>query len=198
MPAVMPAFVVGHLQFGVVLTAGQQRLVDLCEFGVGAQGRDDGVGHRDRAHVAGFGSPDRHLGGAHDVGAGPIVGPRCGMQAVADRHRHQLVVGGVVLDLVDAVTVSVVGAQDRLVAVGELTPALRLLRARDRAEIGDLVDAPLAALADQRLGEHRGCGRVVVLQRRNLIGDDVRICHATDITLFRQPNNRRNIRVPQR
>ena len=78
-----------------------------------------------------------------------VVGPRGGVQAVADRHRHQLVVGGVVLDLVDAVAVAVVGAQHRLVAIGELTPALRLRAARQRAEFGDLVEAPLAALADR-------------------------------------------------
>ena len=97
------------------------------------------------------------------------------MQAVADRRSHQLVVGGVVLHLVDAVAVPVVGAQDRLVAVGELTPSLRLPRARDRTEVGDLVDTPFAALADQRLGEHRGRGRVVVLKQRDLVGDDVRV-----------------------
>ena len=47
--------------------------------------------------------------------------------------RHQLVVGGVVLDLVDAVTVAVVGVQHRPVAVGEFAPALRLRELPDRA-----------------------------------------------------------------
>ena len=58
--------------------------------------------------------------------AGAVVGPRRGVQAVTDRDRHEFVVGGVVFDLVDAVAVAVVGAQDRLVAVGQLAPALRL------------------------------------------------------------------------
>ena len=84
-----------------------------------------------------------------------VVCPRRGVQAVADRDRHQLVVRRVVLDLVDAVAVAVVGAQDRLVAVGELAPALRLPAAGERPEFGDLVEAPLAALADQRLGQYR-------------------------------------------
>ena len=129
------------------------------------------------------------------MGAGPVVGPRRGVQAVADRDAHQLVVGGVVLDLVDAMAVAVVGVQDRPVAVGQLAPALRLRRAGQRAEFGDLVEAPLAALADQRLDEHRRGGRVVVLQRRDLVGDDVRIGHAADITLSRQPHKMRNGRV---
>ena len=89
------------------------------------------------------------------MGARPVVGPRRGVQAVTDRHRHELVVGGVVLDLVDAVAVAVVGVQDRLIAVGQLAPALRLRAAGECAELGDLVEAPLTALADQRLGEHR-------------------------------------------
>jgi len=40
-------------------------------------------------------------------------------------------------------------------AVGELAPALRQAAAGQSAEFGDLVEAPLAALADQRLGQHR-------------------------------------------
>jgi hypothetical protein len=99
------------------------------------------------------------------------------MQAVADRHRHQLVVGRVVFDLVDAVPIPVVGAQDRLIAVGELTPPLCLLRTRDRTELDDLVETPLTALADQRLGEHRGGSGVVVLQLWDLVGDGMRVWH---------------------
>ena len=105
--------------------------------------------------MAGLWRPHRGLGGADDVRAGAVVCPRRGMQPVADRDLHQLVVGRVVLDFVDAVAVAVVGAQDRLVAVGELTPALRLRAAGERPEFGYLVEAPLAALADQRLGQYR-------------------------------------------
>ena len=105
--------------------------------------------------MARFGRPYRRFRGADDVGARPVVGPRRGVQAVADGHLHQLVVGGVVLDLVDAMAVAVMGVQDRLVAVGELAPALRLRTAGQRAELGDLVEAPLPAFALQRLGEDR-------------------------------------------
>ena len=128
-------------EFGVVLAAGEKRLVNRGQLGVVAQRRHDRIRHRDRADVAGLWRPCRHLGGANDVRAWPVVSPRRGVQAVPNRRLHQLVVGRVVLDLVDPVPVAVVGVQDRLVAVGELAPAK--------------CKAPLAALADQRLGQYR-------------------------------------------
>ena len=94
-----------------------------------------------------------------------VVGPRRGVQAVGDRRAHQLVVGRVVLHLVDAVPVPVVGVQDGPVAVGELAPALRFAAGRKRANLVDLVQTPLPALADQGLDKHRGRRGVVVLQR---------------------------------
>ena len=155
MPAVMPALVAGTLSSGSYSRLVEQRLVDGRQFGVVAQRGDDRVRHRDRADVTRLGRPHRGLRGANDVGTGPVVRPRGGVQAVADGDRHQLVVGGVVLDLVDAVAVAVVGVQDWLVAVGEFAPALRLRAAGERPEFGDLVEAPFAALADQRLGQYR-------------------------------------------
>ena len=77
--------------------------------------------------------PHRFLGGADDVRTRPVVGPRRGVHAVTDGRAHQFVVGGVVFDLVDAVAVAVVGVQDGLIAVGELTPALRLRSLPDSA-----------------------------------------------------------------
>ena len=127
--------------------------------------------------MTGLGRPHRRLRGADDVRAGPVVGPRRRVQAVADGDAHQLVVGRVVLDLVDAVAGAVVCAQDRTMAIGELAPPLRLLRAGQRAELGDLVEAPLPALADQRLDQHRRGGGVVILERRSLVGDDVCVGH---------------------
>ncbi len=115
---------------------------------------------------------------------GPIVGPRGGVQSVADRHRHQLVVGGVVFDLVDAVAVAVVGVQDWLVSVGQLAPALRLRATGECAELSDLVEAPLPTLPDERLGQHGRRRGVEVLQLRDLIGDDVRIGHASILQIF--------------
>ena len=151
MPAVMPALVAGTV-IGVIDAAGEPRLVDLGQTGVGRSAarrrRSSRSGRRGRARAS-----TRYLGGAHHVRARPVVGPRSGVQAVADRHPHQLVIGGVVFDLVDPVAVAVVGVQDRLVSVGQLAPALRLRATGECAELGDLVDAPFATLADQRLGE---------------------------------------------
>jgi len=47
-----------------------------------------------------------------------------------------------------------VGVQDRLIAVGQLTLALRLGTAGQGAEFGHLVEAPLATLADERFGQY--------------------------------------------
>ena len=116
--------------------------------------------------------------------AGAVVCPRCGVQAVTDRDRHQFVVGRVVLDLVDAVPGPVVRVQHRPVAVGEFTPALRLRASGEGTQLGDLVEPPPATLADQRLGEDRRGRGVVILQRWNLIGDDVRVCHPPTVTFF--------------
>ncbi len=148
-------FAGGHLQFGVVLAAGQQRLVDGGEFRVMTQRRDDSVGHRDRADVPGFGCPHTHLGGPHDVGPGSFVGPRRGVQSVGDRGAHQFVIGRVIFDLVDAMAVAVVSVQDRHIPVREVPPALRSGTAGDGAQFGDLVDPPLTALPDQGLHQHR-------------------------------------------
>ena len=145
----------GHRQLWIVGAAGEQWLVGLRQFGVVAQGRYDGVGHGDRADVAGFGRPDSHLGGANDVGARAIIGPGRGVQSVADRGAHQFVIGGVVLDLVDAIPVAVVGVQDRAVAVGEIAPALGGGPAGQRTKFGDFVEAPATALADQGFDQHR-------------------------------------------
>ena len=174
----------GDRQLGVVDTAGEQRLVDPGQFGVVAQRRDDGIGHRDRADVSGLRGPHAHLRRAHDMGARPVIDPRCRVQAVCDRHPHQLVVGRVVLDLVDPVSVAVVGVQHRTVTVGQFTPALRRGATRDRTQFGDLVDAPLTALTNEGLHQSRRGGGVVIDERRDLIGDDVGIRHDHDVTFF--------------
>jgi hypothetical protein len=97
------------------------------------------------------------------------------MQAVADRYTHQLVVRRVVFHLVESVPVPVMGMQDGPVAVGEFTPTVGLAARGDRAKVVHFFQAPLAALADQSLDEYRRGRGVVVLQRRNLVGDDMRI-----------------------
>ena len=79
-----------------------------------AQGRDHGVGHRDRARDAEVGGAEEHeRRGADGVGAGAFVGPRQRVQAAPDAVVQQPVPGGVELDLVDPVAVAVVGDAGR-------------------------------------------------------------------------------------
>ena len=187
-----PDFACGELQFGVVLATGQQRLVDVSQFRIEPQRRDDRIGHRNRAHVAGLGGPHAGLGCAHYMRTRPVVSPRRGMQSVFDRQSHQLVIRGVELDLVDTVAVTVMSPQDRAIALSQLAPALGLPRPGDRADGRHVVHAPLPALADQRLDEHRRRGWVVLLQRRHLVADDMGIWHVVNITFFLQPHKRCN------
>ena len=118
------------------------------------------------------------------MGSGPVVGPRGGVQAVADGRPHQFVIRRVVLDLVDPVAVAVMGVQDRHVAVGQVAPALRGGTAGQRAEFGDLVHTPSPALADEGLHQHRRGRGIVVEQRGYLVGHDVRIRHSLNRYTF--------------
>jgi len=71
--------------------------------GAGPQGGDGGVGHADRAAVAGYDLlPDVEQGGPGDVGAGAGPAPASGVDAVLDGAAEEAVPGGVELDLVDA------------------------------------------------------------------------------------------------
>jgi len=109
------------------------------------------------------------------VGTRLRLPPRQGVQAVGDVDVHELVPGGVELDLVDAVAEAVVGAQLRRVLVGEPAELDRLAAARDRPDRADRVHGEVAALPRDRLDE--GPVRledVVVLERGRLIRDLVR------------------------
>src|SRR3954468_5584530 len=77
------------------------------------------------------------------------------MELVLGAERHQLVVGRVELDLVDAVAVAVVGLQARRVLVGEPAPLLDLGGAPDAADLAAALLGPARALAVQRLTSGR-------------------------------------------
>ena len=83
-------------------------------------------------------------------GRGSRQGSAC--SAVRDGDVHQLVPGGVELDLVDPVAVAVVGAQDGRVLV-RLPAPLERLAARDLAERAGAVVGPAGALALERLDQ---------------------------------------------
>ena len=172
-PQSEPRLRVGRHRALVVVEREEAGLPLLGQLGLLAQRRDRRVGHRDRAADPALGLHQQHeLGGAGDVGAGPGLAPGRGVQAVADADPHQLVPGGVELDLVDAVAVAVVGAQLGLVLVGLGAPADRLPRAADRAQLARFALGPLGALAPQRLDQRPvGVEGVVVLQRRGLVED---------------------------
>ena len=158
-----------------------------------AQRGHDGVGHRDRADVAGLGGPDRHLGRAHHVGARPVVGPRGGVQAVARspcasargrrgriRPRRR-------------------GGRSGRGCAG--SGWLRSASSPQRWACALPESAPSSVTSSRphwppsRISASTSTGDVAGLwsyQRRNLVGDDMRVRHATNVTFFRQSHKRRN------
>ena len=85
-------------------------------------------------------------------GRGSRQGER--VQAVADADPHQLVPGGVELDLVDAVAEAVVGAQlGRVLVRLEAPSGSRLGAPQIAPSSAGLVLGPVGALAPQRLGQ---------------------------------------------
>ena len=109
-------------QAELVRRRGQARLVARGELRGPAQGRDGGVGHRDRAARGpsrpGSSRRSRRPGGRGRAGRRRLPAHGRAGQAVLDRGPHELVPVGVELDLVDPVAVPVVGAQLRRVLVG--------------------------------------------------------------------------------
>ena len=133
-----------------------------------AQGRDRGVGHRDRAHHARADlAPDVEQRGAHHVGAGLGIAPGERVHLALDGLAEGPVPRRVELDLVDAVAVAIVRAQDRLVALGGVELDARAhARAHcdlldifalgaGRARTDDGVDERLEVGLEVRLGEAR-------------------------------------------
>ena len=97
------------------------------------------------------------------------------MQAIPERELHQLVIRGVVLDLVDAVAGAVVGAELGRVAVRLVREQLHALAADELAEVRRLIVDPPAAFAGNGRAEDRVPGpRVVADERRGLVRDLVR------------------------
>ena len=157
------ARLVGPAELGVVARGGQPRHPLGGHLGLGAQGRDRGEGHRDRAAEARLGLARAHVGrGARDVGARPVGAPRQRVQFLLDAGAHERVPRGVELDLVAAVAEAVVRVQHRRVLVGLDAPAHRLA-APEGAGRAQAIDAPsrrprARAPPGARRGPRRGCG----------------------------------------
>jgi len=82
---------------------------------------------------------------AHDMSARCGLDPWQGMQPISLRHRHQLVVRGMVFDFVHAMAVAVVGFQPGWILVGESPPLDTFRRPAGSPEFAQPAFAPLAA-----------------------------------------------------
>ena len=91
------------------------------------------------------------------------------MHPVGDRGGQQFVPGRVELEVVDAVTESVVGPQNRRVLVREPAQLLHVLGSSQRTEAAHVVDRPFGTLSDESLNQSRIVGDVVAVERYGLI-----------------------------
>ena len=157
---------------GVVFRCTQKGFVLRGEFGGGAQGGDGGVGHRDRAAVSGVDvTPDAELGGPDEMCVRTGIGPRRGMQPMADRDVHELVVGGVVGDPVDAVTIPIVRTEYRGMRLGPVAEFDDLGCAGERTERADLVDRIVWQAGPKKEVGHGGyVGGIHTDERGDLVG----------------------------
>ena len=77
--------------------------------------------------------------------------------------------GRVELEVVDAVTESVVGPQNRRVLVREPAQLLHVLGSSQLAEAAHVVDRPFGTLSDESLEQGRILGDVVAVERQGLV-----------------------------
>ena len=157
-------------QPGIVLPGGEQRPEPEGQVGGMAQRRDGRVGHRDRAAMPRLGlRPYEEPGGPGDVHAGGGIGPRRGVQPVADRGAQQDVPGRVELDLVDPVAPRVMGPEHRRVLVGQPGVLLGLPGAGQFTELVQAVPGPPRAFPGGCGQQRRIVRDVVASQRRDLV-----------------------------
>jgi hypothetical protein len=116
--------------------------------------------------------PDIERRGPCGMSAGPGVPPWQRMQAIADRHLHELLVGRVELDLVNAVAEPVVSPELWRVGVGLETPADGFFSAGEPTQLVQVRESPGRALSLERLAQRPVREeKVVVDERRRLVQD---------------------------
>src|SRR5690606_26970489 len=84
---------------------------------------------------------------AYHMGTGFRVGPRRGMNSFAQRHRHQVVIARMKLDVINAVAIAVMRLKTRFLLVGLEAPVDYLGRAGAHGVLLDFLCAPAAAFA---------------------------------------------------
>ncbi len=92
---------------------------------------------------------------ARDVGSRPQLAPGPCVSTELNRGAHNLVIGGMVGDLVDAMAVAVVGLKPRRVGVGLIRPALEILRADQPAGLVQALARPARVVALHALRERQ-------------------------------------------
>ena len=139
------------------------------------QGRPRGIRHGNGTQVGVLHlGPEVKAGRAAHMRTGARVRePWLGAQTVACSNRHELVVGGVVVDFVEAVADGVVRAQDRGIGVGLIGPAGGVGGRREASEVSYVAGGRTPAVEGP--GQHRIASQeVIAAEGWRLIADLVR------------------------
>jgi hypothetical protein len=117
-PAERAALLIDHYKAGVVFQRDEMRLPPRGNVRLSAQRGNGRVSHRERAARARLDSAHRqHHRCAGGVTAGSGLAPRKTVDPGRYRDPHQLVPGGMELDLVDPITETIVRLENRWVLV---------------------------------------------------------------------------------
>ncbi len=137
---------------GIVFTGQQARYPLGSQFGTVAQGGNGRIGHGQRAAGTGIGlAVQVHQTGTGDMGTGALlIVPGKAVHLAGHGGGHQLVVGRMELNLVDAPTVPIEAVQFRAVPVGQLT-GLHQLMTGQLAQRIQFFTGPVAAVAGDGL-----------------------------------------------
>ncbi len=177
---IRPALLLGEDHSGlcesVVVGQRQAPLPPLGQRPVLAHRRNGGIVDRHRAARAGVELVEQvEQPRPHDVRARSRLAPRQRVDLALDTQSQHPVHRRVVVDLIDAVAVTVVRLQDGDVALRALGVIERLGGCDHATEIAHPVKTPFAALAQERLAQRRvGLEGVVVDERRRLVENLVR------------------------
>jgi hypothetical protein len=99
------------------------------------------------------------------------------MEPEANRVLHQVVIGGVVLDLVDAIAITVETMEYRRMCLGQASPLLGLSATGQTAHRVQLVFGPSGPFAVECLEKGRAVGDVEIDKGWGLIGNDMGVRH---------------------
>src|SRR5579883_148582 len=162
-----PFLLCSGAQPGIILKREQLRQPVLGRARLPAEHRNGGMRHRDWAAMPGLNlgkkvesSGPRHMASRH------IITPGGGMHSPGHRMLHQVMVGGMKLHFIDAVSVTVVRLQHRLVRIGVEPPLDGLFSSSEGANMAQALLCPASSLALNAFNQGAILRKNIVIDQR--------------------------------